>query len=154
MTVIRAATHSALCNTTDRGYKYNYKTGSCYKYHDKDMASWGAARDTCAGEGGYLAVAGDQREAKVIDLIMLRDHLYASVQLGLYKDADGNWLTVHGDPMELVFHQWDTEEYRFPSQEDQKCVSMYSITGRLHKHSCDSERSFICEKDAVDWRTL
>ncbi|XP_075988169.1 snaclec coagulation factor IX-binding protein subunit A-like [Anticarsia gemmatalis] len=154
MAVMRAASDNIICNTTDNGYIYDYEVGTCYK-HCRLMESWVEAQNSCVADGGYLVVANDEREARALmDFFTRTGHYYntwSMFHVGLRrKQFYEEWFTVLGDPLELVFHEWDGGS----AKDSGDCVAIIDTSGRLHNVRCSSKHQYICEKDPLPWTTV
>ncbi|KAJ8727849.1 hypothetical protein PYW08_016234 [Mythimna loreyi] len=140
------------CGTFDNRYKYEPRTGSCYKLHH-ERQEWLRAQLICSSEGGYLAVVNDEEEAMILRNMSSRRALKISkytdwepLFIGIRDwDRKGIWTTVQGDSLDSVYHAWGW------GQPDnlggrQYCGSLLK-NGLLDDTWCHVKTLFICEKD-------
>ncbi|XP_028163924.1 C-type mannose receptor 2-like [Ostrinia furnacalis] len=105
---------SSVCGA-DQEYKYEQRTGSCYKFHTLGR-TWPQAFRVCVAEGGHLAIINSDVEADVIrgifqnypDDAFKADAKYAA-SIGFQGwGAVKIWWTIHGQTLQDAgYSKWD-----------------------------------------------
>lgn len=139
------------CGTTDKQYKLQPSTGSCYKLH-KELKNWRDANSVCISEGGYLAILNNDLEARML-MNMIPENTgtwpheqgWRGMYIGLHDwTHSGNWLTNNAKPLTKLFRNWDS------TQPDSKSLANCAVINRREKLDniwCHYLAPFICEKD-------
>ncbi|XP_061707697.1 C-type mannose receptor 2-like [Cydia pomonella] len=140
------------CGKDRYDYKWEPRTGSCYKFHGASKP-WRLALATCQAEGGYLAIINSGTESTILknlynsntDAVTGADQPKHAL-IGFRKYEDGEWATIFGETLANAgFANWDVGE---PSNGsgvvNEYCGSMH-INGLLNDASCSWKSPFICE---------
>ena len=110
--------------------------------------TWKEAKEACEAMGGHLATITSAEEQKVIEnLNTQNDNLW----IGGYKNADGQWCWVTGEPWE--YENWGDGEPNNSSNvvADENCVAMWPekwndlANGNIYEQS-----GYICEWEATN----
>ncbi|KAL4719815.1 hypothetical protein ACJJTC_004006 [Scirpophaga incertulas] len=91
------------CGPNMYGYKYNERTGSCYKMHTTGR-TWRRGYQTCVAEQGYPVIINSLTEAQVIKELfaaypentILANFTHVASIGALDWGERGSWWTVHG----------------------------------------------------------
>uniref|UniRef100_A0A2A4K8A9 C-type lectin domain-containing protein n=1 Tax=Heliothis virescens TaxID=7102 RepID=A0A2A4K8A9_HELVI len=131
------------CGTFDNEYQFSQETGSCYKFHS-EIITWSEAHRICLAEGGYLAIINDQSEANIMKNMLPQQGSAAFI--GMRKWKNDIWLTIHGEKVENVFHEWSNGYH-------ENCNELYlQSDGTFRCASFKQFSQFICEKDPNAYR--
>ncbi|XP_063824674.1 macrophage mannose receptor 1-like [Ostrinia nubilalis] len=141
---------TSICGV-DQEYKYDPRTGSCYKFH-KFGRTWYQAASVCAAEGGHLAIINSDVEAEVIkgiyqnypDDTIQADHKHTASIGFLDWGVRGLWWTIHGqDLTEAGYSKWNKGS---PDDKTQYCGAVMRA-GTLNDIWCEKQTfPAICEK--------
>ncbi|KAJ8732163.1 hypothetical protein PYW08_014893 [Mythimna loreyi] len=103
------------CNMPDLDYKYNEKTGKCYKIHPVPL-NWTEAYNVCSSEQSHLPVANDW--VVINTLVKLFEtapkewnagsYLRGIYHLGIHNRFNDGWQTVKGTPFNNSLALWGT----------------------------------------------
>ncbi|XP_061707701.1 macrophage mannose receptor 1-like [Cydia pomonella] len=130
------------CGAKNNGYKWEPRTGSCYKFH-RGSKTWRRALVACHAEGGHLAVINNQIESAVLKDIMNDVDENRHAFIGFMQYYDKEWATINGDTLsEAGFKEWNRGEPSSPGQEN--CGSI-NRNGLLNDAPCDYQLPFLCE---------
>ncbi|XP_034830760.1 macrophage mannose receptor 1-like [Maniola hyperantus] len=138
------------CGTTDREYEFVARTGSCYKFHDRELI-WSEAFKVCSAEGGYLAIINSNEEAAVFRE-MYREHYpnasqYFVTAVGFHDwDKNGIWRTVHGQTLEEAGYAGWPKGQPDNASPGEYCGALFP-EGMLDDYWCDRTAKFLCEKE-------
>ncbi|CAH2106818.1 unnamed protein product [Euphydryas editha] len=142
------------CGTVDKEYELDFRTHSCYKFHDHSTM-WYAAHMTCAAEGGYLAIINSAYEASILSKISknyynknFQDSIDDVIHIGIHDlHVHGLWRTIHGSKIkETGYAEWHPNQPDDRYIPDLHCGAM-TINGYLIRNSCSKYAPFICEKN-------
>ncbi|KAJ8706372.1 hypothetical protein PYW08_010998 [Mythimna loreyi] len=138
------------CGTFDNEYKLHKATGSCYKHH-KNPKSWVTAYRICAGEGAYLIIINNQREADAISKDYLEPPTKGNRGGATYTGirdwtSDQTWLSIHGEKIENLFKKWAKNAKKSDPSGFYNC-GLFWAQRTLETVYCEHPNNFICEKD-------
>ncbi|XP_061707735.1 macrophage mannose receptor 1-like [Cydia pomonella] len=128
--------------TKAKGYKWEPRTGSCYKYHE-EFRMWRDALATCHAEGGHLTTINHNIESTVLkEIFSGKIGNYAFV--GILHYNDDVWATINGEMLsDFGFLGWAKGEPNNVN-ENEFCGSIYH-DGLLNDVQCHQSAPFICE---------
>ncbi|MBX3159133.1 MAG: C-type lectin domain-containing protein [Deltaproteobacteria bacterium] len=113
--------------------------GSAHVYRLRaTVTDWVAHRDTCAGEGGFLAIPDDQAELDLLADLAAGNDLWVGVHETGAVDV---YETVLGAP--ATFLPWDTGQPDGAGPAD--CVRLSAQSRRYRDDRCNLNRRAICE---------
>ncbi|KAL4704628.1 hypothetical protein ACJJTC_002885 [Scirpophaga incertulas] len=145
------------CGPNMYGYKYNERTGSCYKMHTTGR-TWRRGYQTCAAEQGYPVIINSLTEAQVIKELfaaypentILANFTHVASIGALDWGERGSWWTVHGDTLEEAgYAEWEGGK---PDSSTQYCVGV-NRSGKLNDIWCDRHTfAVICEKAPLNYQ--
>ncbi|CAH0719669.1 unnamed protein product, partial [Brenthis ino] len=149
--------HFTICGTSDLEYKFDERTGSCYKFHTVPR-TWSRAFMTCTAEGGYLAIINSEKESKVIKDIFLK-HPAISIPGVFWKDVafvgfhdwgeHGEFLTIQGQTLTEAGYAKFAPGEPNNSTTGEFCGAVYR-NGMFDDLWCENRYAFICEKDPLN----
>ncbi|KAJ2940078.1 hypothetical protein O0L34_g14114 [Tuta absoluta] len=92
------------CGTTDEAYKFEKKTGKCYKFHTFPI-EWYQGYITCLAEGGHLVIINSVEEKDIVAEMFRKnvpsDDKELMTFIGMQRwNEIGQWRTVHGETLE------------------------------------------------------
>ncbi|XP_023949387.1 macrophage mannose receptor 1 [Bicyclus anynana] len=142
-----------ICGTLDNEYRFDSRTGSCYKFH-KVPRTWSRAYMACAAEGGHLAIINSDTEATVLRELFAMNP--ASSMIGsFWKDVafvgfhdwgeHGEFLTIEGKTLK------DAGYAKFSGGEPNNATTG-EFCGAIYRSAlfddlwCENPYAFICEK--------
>lgn len=109
-----------------------------------ESADWETARETCASDGGRLAVLSTKEKDEAIQKVVAPKLGLHSVWIG-YSDiaSEGNWRWISGARFD--FQSWkDGEPNDFQGDED--CAEWFPEDGRMNDLVCTAKRPYVCER--------
>lgn len=113
-----------------------------------DKLTWEEAKAACEAKGGHLATITSEEEQKKLNLYNGGNH---NLWIGGYKNAEGQWCWVTGEPWE--YENWGDGEPNNSSNvvADENCVAMWPEKWNDLANSNTYEQSgYICEWEASD----
>ena len=111
-----------------------------------DKLTWEEAKAACEAKGGHLATITSEEEQKKLNLYNGGNH---NLWIGGYKNAEGQWCWVTGEPWE--YENWGDGEPNNSSNvvADENCVAMWPEKWNDLANSNTYEQSgYICEWEA------
>lgn len=111
-----------------------------------DKLTWEEAKAACEAKGGHLATITSEEEQKKLNLYNGGNH---NLWIGGYKNAEGQWCWVTGEPWE--YENWGDGEPNNSSNvvADENCVAMWPVKWNDLANSNTYEQSgYICEWEA------
>lgn len=113
-----------------------------------DTLTWEKAKAACEAMGGHLATITSEEEQKKLNLENGGNH---NLWIGGYKNAEGQWCWVTGEPWE--YENWGDGEPNNSSNvvADENCVAMWPekwndlANGNIYEQS-----GYICEWEAAN----
>lgn len=111
-----------------------------------DTLTWEEAKAACEAKGGHLATITSQEEQKMIESLNTQN---SKLWIGGYKNADGQWCWVNGEPWE--YQNWGDGEPNNSSNvvADESCVAVWPVKWNDLANSNTYEQSgYICEWEA------
>lgn len=137
----RLAVEEAIRRRDERTGKHRYKT-----YYD--TLTWEEAKAACEAKGGHLATITSEKEQYLLELSNDKNQ---NLWIGGYKNADGQWCWVTGEPWE--YENWGDGEPNNSSNvvADENCVAMWPekwndlANGNIYEQS-----GYICEWEATN----
>ncbi|CAG9790364.1 unnamed protein product [Diatraea saccharalis] len=140
------------CGTSDKEYKFDHRTGSCYKFHP-ECVTWWRAYMACSSEGGHLVIVNNETEANVLyeryskSKIYCRDERF--IHIGFLMQIRPYWFTV--DLHEAGYDHWAPNEPNNVANRE-SCGALYRNNNGLNDWSCDGILPFVCELSNVKER--
>ena len=113
-----------------------------------DTLTWEEAKAACEAKGGHLATITSEEEQQKLNLYNAGNH---NLWIGGYKNADGQWCWVTGEPWE--YQNWGDGEPNNSSNvvADESCVAVWPVKWNDLANSNTYEQSgYICEWEASD----
>lgn len=113
-----------------------------------DKLTWEEAKAACEAKGGHLATITSEEEQKKLNLYNGGNH---NLWIGGYKNAEGQWCWVTGEPWE--YENWGDGEPNNSSNvvADENCVAMWPEKWNDLANSNTYEQSgYVCEWEASD----
>ena len=113
-----------------------------------DTLTWEEAKAACEAKGGHLATITSEKEQYLLELSNDKNQ---NLWIGGYKNADGQWCWVTGEPWE--YENWGDGEPNNSSNvvADENCVAMWPekwndlANGNIYEQS-----GYICEWEATN----
>lgn len=113
-----------------------------------DTLTWEEAKAACEAKGGHLATITSEKEQYLLELSNDKNQ---NLWIGGYKNADGQWCWVTGEPWE--YENWGDGEPNNSSNvvEGENCVAMWPekwndlANGNIYEQS-----GYICEWEATN----
>lgn len=113
-----------------------------------DTLTWEEAKAACEAKGGHLATITSEKEQYLLELSNDKNQ---NLWIGGYKNADGQWCWVTGEPWE--YENWGDGEPNNSSNvvAGEKCVAMWPekwndlANGNIYEQS-----GYICEWEATN----
>ena len=113
-----------------------------------DKLTWEEAKAACEAKGGHLATITSEEEQKKLNLYNGGNH---NLWIGGYKNAEGQWCWVTGEPWE--YENWGDGEPNNSSNvvADENCVAMWPEKWNdLANSNTYEQGGYICEWEASD----
>ena len=113
-----------------------------------DALTWEEAKAACEAKGGHLATITSEEEQQKLNLYNAGNH---NLWIGGYKNADGQWCWVNGEPW--TYENWGDGEPNNSSNvvAGESCVAMWPEKWNDLANSNTYEQSgYICEWEASD----
>lgn len=113
-----------------------------------DKVTWEEAKAACEAKGGHLATITSEEEQKKLNLYNGGNH---NLWIGGYKNAEGQWCWVTGEPWE--YENWGDGEPNNSSNvvADENCVAMWPEKWNdLANSNTYEQGGYICEWEASD----
>ena len=113
-----------------------------------DTLTWEEAKAACEAKGGHLATITSEEEQQKLNLYNAGNH---NLWIGGYKNADGQWCWVNGEPW--TYENWGDGEPNNSSNvvAGESCVAMWPEKWNDLANSNTYEQSgYICEWEASD----
>lgn len=113
-----------------------------------DTLTWEEAKSACEAMGGHLATVTSEEEQQKLNSYNGGNH---NLWIGGYKNADGQWCWVTGEPWE--YQNWGDGEPNNSSNvvADESCVAVWPVKWNDLANSNTYEQSgYICEWEASD----
>ena len=113
-----------------------------------DTLTWEEAKAVCEAKGGHLATITSEEEQQKLNLYNAGNH---NLWIGGYKNADGQWCWVNGEPW--TYENWGDGEPNNSSNvvAGESCVAMWPEKWNDLANSNTYEQSgYICEWEASD----
>lgn len=113
-----------------------------------DTLTWEEAKAACEAKGGHLATITSEEEQQKLNLYNAGNH---NLWIGGYKNADGQWCWVNGEPW--TYENWGDGEPNNSSNvvADESCVAVWPVKWNDLANSNTYEQSgYICEWEASD----
>lgn len=113
-----------------------------------DTLTWEEAKAACEAKGGHLATITSEEEQQKLNLYNAGNH---NLWIGGYKNADGQWCWVNGEPW--TYENWGDGEPNNSSNvvAGESCVAMWPEKWNDLANSNKYEQSgYICEWEASD----
>ena len=113
-----------------------------------DTLTWEEAKAACEAKGGHLATITSEEEQQKLNLYNAGNH---NLWIGGYKNADGQWCWVNGEPW--TYENWGDGEPTNSSNvvAGESCVAMWPEKWNDLANSNTYEQSgYICEWEASD----
>lgn len=113
-----------------------------------DTLTWEEAKAACEAKGGHLATITSEEEQQKLNLYNAGNH---NLWIGGYKNADGQWCWVNGEPW--TYENWGDGEPNNSSNvvAGESCVAMWPVKWNDLANSNTYEQSgYICEWEASD----
>lgn len=113
-----------------------------------DTLTWEEAKAACEAKGGHLATITSEEEQQKLNLYNAGNH---NLWIGGYKNADGQWFWVNGEPW--TYENWGDGEPNNSSNvvAGESCVAMWPEKWNDLANSNTYEQSgYICEWEASD----
>lgn len=113
-----------------------------------DTLTWEEAKAVCEAKGGHLATITSEEEQQKLNLYNAGNH---NLWIGGYKNADGQWCWVNGEPW--TYENWGDGEPNNSSNvvAGESCVAMWPEKWNDLENSNTYEQSgYICEWEASD----
>lgn len=113
-----------------------------------DTLTWEEAKAACEAKGGHLATITSEEEQKKLNLYNGGNH---NLWIGGYKNAEGQWCWVTGEPWE--YENWGDGEPNNSSNvvADENCVAMWPEKWNdLANSNTYEQGGYICEWEASD----
>lgn len=113
-----------------------------------DTLTWEEAKAACEAKGGHLATITSEEEQQKLNLYNAGNH---NLWIGGYKNADGQWCWVNGEPW--TYENWGDGEPNNSSNvvSGESCVAMWPEKWNDLANSNTYEQSgYICEWEASD----
>lgn len=113
-----------------------------------DTLTWEEAKAACEAKGGHLATITSEEEQQKLNLYNAGNH---NLWIGGYKNADGQWCWVNGEPW--TYENWGDGEPNNSSNvvAGESCVAMWAEKWNDLANSNTYEQSgYICEWEASD----
>lgn len=113
-----------------------------------DTLTWEEAKAACEAKGGHLATITSEEEQQKLNLYNAGNH---NLWIGGYKNADGQWCWVNGEPW--TYENWGDGEPNNSSNvvAGESCVGMWPEKWNDLANSNTYEQSgYICEWEASD----
>lgn len=137
----RLAVEEAIRRRDERTGKHRYKT-----YYD--TLTWEEAKAACEAKGGHLATITSEKEQYLLELSNDKNQ---NLWIGGYKNAEGQWCWVTGEPWE--YENWGDGEPNNSSNvvAGESCVAMWPekwndlANGNIYEQS-----GYVCEWEAVN----
>lgn len=111
-----------------------------------DTLTWEEAKAACEAKGGHLATITSEEEQQKLNLYNAGNH---NLWIGGYKNADGQWCWVNGEPW--TYENWGDGEPNNSSNvvAGESCVAMWPEKWNDLANSNTYEQSgYICEWEA------
>ena len=111
-----------------------------------DKLTWEEAKAACEAKGGHLATITSEEEQKKLNLYNGGNH---NLWIGGYKNAEGQWCWVTGEPWE--YENWGDGEPNNSSNvvADENCVAMWPEKWNdLANSNTYEQGGYICEWEA------
>lgn len=111
-----------------------------------DTLTWEEAKAACEAKGGHLATITSEEEQQKLNLYNAGNH---NLWIGGYKNADGQWCWVNGEPW--TYENWGDGEPNNSSNvvAGESCVAMWPVKWNDLANSNTYEQSgYICEWEA------
>ena len=124
-----------------------------------DTLTWEEAKAACEAKGGHLATITSEEEQQKLNLYNAGNH---NLWIGGYKNADGQWCWVNGEPW--TYENWGDGEPNNSSNvvAGESCVAMWpekwndlanSNTYEQSGYICEWEASHVAEETQVEGYT-
>ena len=113
-----------------------------------DTLTWEEAKAACEAKGGHLATITSEKEQYLLELSNDKNQ---NLWIGGYKNADGQWCWVTGEPWE--YENWGDGEPNNSSNvvADENCVAMWPEKWNdLANSNTYEQGGYICEWEASD----
>ena len=113
-----------------------------------DTLTWEEAKAACEAKGGHLATITSEKEQYLLELSNDKNQ---NLWIGGYKNADGQWCWVNGEPW--TYENWGDGEPNNSSNvvAGESCVAMWPEKWNDLANSNTYEQSgYICEWEASD----
>ena len=113
-----------------------------------DALTWEEAKAACEAKGGHLATITSEEEQQKLNLYNAGNH---NLWIGGYKNADGQWCWVNGEPW--TYENWGDGEPNNSSNvvAGESCVAMWPEKWNDLANSNTYEQSgYVCEWEASD----
>lgn len=113
-----------------------------------DKLTWEEAKAACEAKGGHLATITSEEEQKKLNLYNGGNH---NLWIGGYKNAEGQWCWVTGEPWE--YENWGDGEPNNSSNvvANENCVAMWPEKWNdLANSNTYEQGGYICEWEASD----
>lgn len=113
-----------------------------------DTLTWEEAKAACEAKGGHLATITSEEEQQKLNLYNAGNH---NLWIGGYKNADGQWCWVNGEPW--TYENWGDGEPNNSSNvvAGESCVAMWPEKWNDLANSNTYEQSgYVCEWETSD----
>ncbi|XP_041364384.1 macrophage mannose receptor 1-like [Gigantopelta aegis] len=125
---------------SSNGYRFVRKGSLCLKVSSERL-NWKRARDACEYEGARLVKIDTEEKNVAIVEILKKDYQGQALQIGAFRDQEGDDTWRWPDNSALVFSNWDTT-----SAGRRECSNLDMDMHKWIEISCGVTQRYICEQ--------
>jgi len=127
--------------------------GNVYQFVETETkVTWLEAKELAESYGGHLVSVTSIEEHEFLLQNILNPSSGISILIGLYKNANGNWVWITGE--DFTFQYWRPSEPNGRINEDYACYTMFDYTyagfSDLFNDDSSNPRAFVVEYEMVN----